>query len=205
MATSKFLFQMMFALLPIGGMAQTTDEGIRHLQRMDSLKNYANAAVDSLKSLGVTEYMKYKYSSRQLSVVKGIKGECMSTHEMLMNALFGLCYQNSIHARKLKAAYNLTNIRIRTNTEIFFAHMIDTYLLTSFSSTNKKLMQFIDSLKDREYISFDPIMEMSHTCYIFWHKGYLAIVFVPNSFTFNQKINDKIVSTTKEVLDHYHE
>ena len=66
-------------------------------------------------------------------------------------------------------------------------------------------MQFIDSLKDREYISFDPIMEMSHTCYIFWHKGYLAIVFVPNSFTFNQKINDKIVSTTKEVLDHYHE
>ncbi len=205
MATSKFLFQMMFALLPIGGMAQTTDEGIRHLQRMDSLKSYANAAVDSLKSLGVTEYMKYKYSSRQLSVVKGIKGECMSTHEMLMNALFGLCYQNSIHAHKLKAAYNLTNIRIRTNTEIFFAHMIDTYLLTSFSSTNKKLMQFIDSLKDREYISFDPIMEMSHTCYIFWHKGYLAIVFVPNSFTFNQKINDKIVSTTKEVLDHYHE
>ena len=205
MATSKFLFQMMFALLPIGGMAQTTDEGIRHLQRMDSLKSYANAAVDSLKSLGVTEYMKYKYSSRQLSVVKGIKGECMSTHEMLMNALFGLCYQNSIHARKLKAAYNLTNIRIRTNTEIFFAPMIDTYLLTSFSSTNKKLMQFIDSLKDREYISFDPIMEMSHTCYIFWHKGYLAIVFVPNSFTFNQKINDKIVSTTKEVLDHYHE
>ena len=205
MATSKFLFQMMFALLPIGGMAQTTDEGIRHLQRMDSLKSYANAAVDSLKSLGVTEYMKYKYSSRQLSVVKGIKGECMSTHEMLMNALFGLCYQNSIHARKLKAAYNLTNIRIRTNTEIFFDHIIDTYLLTSFSSTNKKLMQFIDSLKDREYISFDPIMEMSHTCYIFWHKGYLAIVFVPNSFTFNQKINDKIVSTTKEVLDHYHE
>lgn len=196
---------MMFALLPIGGMAQTTDEGIRHLQRMDSLKSYANAAVDSLKSLGVTEYMKYKYSSRQLSVVKGIKGECMSTHEMLMNALFGLCYQNSIHARKLKAAYNLTNIRIRTNTEIFFDHMIDTYLLTSFSSTNKKLMQLIDSLKDREYISFDPIMEMSHTCYIFWHKGYLAIVFVPNSFTFNQKINDKIVSTTKEVLDHYNE
>lgn len=205
MATSKFLFHMMFALLPIGGMAQTTDEGIRHLQRMDSLKSYANAAVDSLKSLGVTEYMKYKYSSRQLSVVKGIKGECMSTHEMLMNALFGLCYQNSIHARKLKAAYNLTNIRIRTNTEIFFDHMIDTYLLTSFSSTNKKLMQLIDSLKDREYISFDPIMEMSHTCYIFWHKGYLAIVFVPNSFTFNQKINDKIVSTTKEVLDHYNE
>ena len=205
MATSKFLFQMMFALLPIGGMAQTTDEGIRYLQRMDSLKSYANAAVDSLKSLGVTEYMKYKYSSRQLSVVKGIKGECMSTHEMLMNALFGLCYQNRIHARKLKAAYNLTNIRIRTNTEIFFDHMIDTYLLTSFSSTNKKLMQLIDSLKDREYISFDPIMEMSHTCYIFWHKGYLAIVFVPNSFTFNQKINDKIVSTTKEVLDHYNE
>lgn len=205
MVTSKFLFQMMFALLPIGGMAQTTDEGIRHLQRMDSLKSYANAAVDSLKSLGVTEYMKYKYSSRQLSVVKGIKGECMSTHEMLMNALFGLCYQNSIHARKLKAAYNLTNIRIRTNTEIFFDHMIDTYLLTSFSSTNKKLMQLIDSLKDREYISFDPIMEMSHTCYIFWHKGYLAIVFVSNSFTFNQKINDKIVSTTKEVLDHYNE
>lgn len=205
MATSKFLFHMMFALLPIGGMAQTTDEGIRHLQRMDSLKSYANAAVDSLKSLGVTEYMKYKYSSRQLSVVKGIKGECMSTHEMLMNALFGLCYQNSIHARKLKAAYNLTNIRIRTNTEIFFDHMIDTYLLTSFSSTNKKLMQLIDSLKDREYISFDPIMEMSHTCYIFWHKGYLTIVFVPNSFTFNQKINDKIVSTTKEVLDHYNE
>ena len=54
MATSKFLFQMMFALLPIGGMAQTTNEGIRHLQRMDSLKSYANAAVDSLKSLGVT-------------------------------------------------------------------------------------------------------------------------------------------------------
>ena len=205
MATSKFLFQMMFALLPIGGMAQTTDEGIRYLQRMDSLKSYVNAAVDSLKSLGVTEYMKYKYSSRQLSVVKGIKGECMSTHEMLMNALFGLCYQNRIHARKLKAAYNLTNIRIRTNTEIFFDHMIDTYLLTSFSSTNKKLMQLIDSLKDREYISFAPIMEMSHTCYIFWHKGYLAIVFVPNSFTFNQKINDKIVSTTKEVLDHYNE
>ncbi len=205
MATSKFLFQMMFALLPIGGMAQTTDEGIRHLQRMDSLKSYANAAVDSLKSLGVTEYMKYKYSSRQLSVVKGIKGECMSTHEMMMNALFGLCYQNRIHARKLKAAYNLTNIRIRTNTEIFFDHMIDTYLLTSFSSTNKKLMQLIDSLKDREYISFDPIMEMPHTCYIFWHKDYLAIVFVPNSFTFNQKINDKIVSTTKEVLDHYNE
>ncbi|WP_157765277.1 hypothetical protein [Prevotella intermedia] len=172
---------------------------------MDSLKSYANAAVDSLKSLGVTEYMKYKYSSRQLSVVKGIKGECMSTHEMMMNALFGLCYQNRIHARKLKAAYNLTNIRIRTNTEIFFDHMIDTYLLTSFSSTNKKLMQLIDSLKDREYISFDPIMEISHTCYIFWHKGYLAIVFVPNSFTFNQKINDKIVSTTKEVLDHYNE
>lgn len=205
MTTSKFLFQMMFALLPIGGMAQTTDEGIRHLQRMDSLKSYANTAVDSLKSLGVTEYMKYKYSSRQLSVVRGIKGECMSTHEMLMNALFGLCYQNRIHARKLKAAYNLTNIRIRTNTEIFFDHMIDTYLLTSFSSTNKKLMQLIDSLKDREYISFDPIMEMSHTCYIFWHKGYLAIVFVPNSFTFNQKINDKIVSTTKEVFDHYNE
>lgn len=205
MATSKFLFQMMFALLPIGGMAQTTNEGIRHLQRMDSLKSYANAAVDSLKSLGVTEYMKYKYSSRQLSVVKGIKGECMSTHEMMMNALFGLCYQNRIHARKLKAAYNLTNIRIRTNTEIFFDHMIDTYLLTSFSSTNKKLMQLIDSLKDREYISFDPIMEISHTCYIFWHKGYLAIVFVPNSFTFNQKINDKVVSTTKEVLDHYNE
>ncbi|BAU17644.1 hypothetical protein [Prevotella intermedia] len=205
MATSKFLFHMMFALLPIGGMAQTTDEGIRHLQRMDSLKSYANAAVDSLKSLGVTEYMKYKYNSRQLSVVKGVKGECMSTHEMLMNALFGLCYQNRIHARKLKAAYNLANIRIRTNTEIFFDHMIDTYLLTSFSSTNKKLMQLIDSLKDREYISFDPIMEMSHTCYIFWHKGYLAIVFVPNSFTFNQKINDKIVSTTKEVLDHYNE
>ncbi|WP_144010587.1 hypothetical protein [Prevotella intermedia] len=205
MATSKFLFQMMFALLPIGGMAQTTNEGIRHLQRMDSLKSYANAAVDSLKSLGVTEYMKYKYSSRQLSVVKGIKGECMSTHEMMMNALFGLCYQNRIHARKLKAAYNLTNIRIRTNTEIFFDHMIDTYLLTSFSSTNKKLMQLIDSLKDREYISFDPIMEMPHTCYIFWHKDCLAISFVPNSFTFSQKINDKIVSTTKEVLDHYHE
>ncbi|PIK18908.1 hypothetical protein CTI16_07460 [Prevotella intermedia] len=196
---------MMFALLPIGGMAQTTNEGIRHLQRMDSLKSYANAAVDSLKSLGVTEYMKYKYSSRQLSVVKGIKGECMSTHEMMMNALFGLCYQNRIHARKLKAAYNLTNIRIRTNTEIFFDHMIDTYLLTSFSSTNKKLMQLIDSLKDREYISFDPIMEMPHTCYIFWHKDCLAISFVPNSFTFSQKINDKIVSTTKEVLDHYHE
>lgn len=205
MATSKFLFQMMFALLPIGGMAQTTDEGIRHLQRMDSLKSYANAAVDSLKSLGVTEYMKYKYSSRQLSVVKGVKGECVSTHEMLMNALFGLCYQNRIHARKLKATYNLSNIRIHTNTEIFFDHMIDTYLLTSFSSTNKKLMQLIDSLKDREYISFDPIMEMSHTCYIFWRKGYLAIVFVPNSFTFTQKINDKIVSTTKEVLDHYNE
>ncbi|ATV37413.1 hypothetical protein CUB95_01985 [Prevotella intermedia] len=186
-------------------MAQTTNEGIRHLQRMDSLKSYANAAVDSLKSLGVTEYMKYKYSSRQLSVVKGIKGECMSTHEMMMNALFGLCYQNRIHARKLKAAYNLTNIRIRTNTEIFFDHMIDTYLLTSFSSTNKKLMQLIDSLKDREYISFDPIMEMPHTCYIFWHKDCLAISFVPNSFTFSQKINDKIVSTTKEVLDHYHE
>ncbi len=205
MATSKFLFQMMFALLPIGGMAQTTDEGIRHLQRMDSLKSYANAAVDSLKSLGVTEYMKYKYSSRQLSVVKGIKGECMSTHEMMMNALFGLCYQNRIHVRKLKVAYNLSNIRIRTNTEIFFDHMIDTYLLTSFSSTNKKLMQLIDSLKDREYISFDPIMEMPHTCYIFWHKGYLVIVFVPNSFIFSQKINDKIVSTTKEVLDHYNE
>ncbi len=205
MATSKFLFQMMFALLPIGGMAQTTDEGIRHLQRMDSLKSYANAAVDSLKSLGVTEYMKYKYSSRQLSVVKGVKGECMSTHEMLMNAFFGLCYQNRIHARKLKTAYNLTNIRIRTNTEIFFDHMIDTYLLTSFSSTNKKLMQLIDSLKDREYISFDPIMEMPHTCYIFWHKDCLAISFVPNSFTFSRKINDKIVSTTKEVLDHYNE
>lgn len=205
MATSKFLFQMMFALLPIGGMAQTADEGIRHLHRMDSLKSYANAAVDSLKSLGVTEYMKYKYSSRQLSVVKGIKGECMSTHEMMMNALLGLCYQNRIHARKLKATYNLTNIRIRTNTEIFFDHMIDTYLLTSFSSTNKKLMQLIDSLKDREFISFDPIMEMPHTCYIFWHKDCLAISFVPNNVTFSQKINDKIVSTTKEVLDHYHE
>ena len=205
MATSKFLFQMMFALLPIGGMAQTTDEGIRHLQRMDSLKSYANAAVDSLKSLGVTEYMKYKYSSRQLSVVKGIKGECMSTHEMMMNALSVLCNQNRIYAQKLKATYNLTNIRIHTNTEIFFHHMIDTYLLTSFSSANKKLMQLIDSLKNREYISFNPMFEMSHTCYIFWHKGYLAIVFVSNSFTFSQKINDKIVSTTKEVLDHYNE
>ena len=66
-------------------------------------------------------------------------------------------------------------------------------------------MKFVHSLKDKDYIVFDPIMKMPHVCYMFWYEEKLIMVFVPcRIIYFAEDVNDKIVEVAREALERYY-
>ena len=66
-------------------------------------------------------------------------------------------------------------------------------------------MRFVHSLKDKDYIVFDPIMKMSHVCYMFWYEEKLIMVFVPcRIISFSKDVDDKIVEVAREALERYY-
>ncbi|MFC2307765.1 MAG: hypothetical protein ACFNUH_01220 [Bacteroidota bacterium] len=186
------------------GVAQTVEDSIKTKQDIDEFEKYTHLAKDSLIVQNIVEYQKFCYSGRRFIIEKGDKGECESGHRLLMWSLSSVLSQNKIFIRNPQTDYCLTNLYVYTNTKLFFDNIIDVYVLSSFSSTNKSLMRFVCSLKNKSYIAFDPIMEMSHICYIFWYKEKLIITFVPNRIIFAKDVNDKIVEVAKEALECYY-
>ena len=66
-------------------------------------------------------------------------------------------------------------------------------------------MKFVHSLKDKDYIVFDPIMKMPHVCYMFWYEEKLIMIVVPcRILSFAKDVDDKIVEVAKEALERYY-
>lgn len=199
----RYYICIIIFLFSLSVVAQTIEDGIRIKQEIDEFEKYTHLAKDSLVVQNIVESQKFCYSERHFIVEKGDKGLCESTHRLLIWSFSSVLSQNKIFIRNPQIDYCLTNLYLYTNTELFFDHIIDVYVLSSFSSANKSLMKFVCSLKSKKYIAFDPIMEMSHICYIFWYKEKLIMAFVPNRIIFAKDVNDKIVEVTKEALEAY--
>ena len=191
-------------MVSVCGIAQTVDS-IGTIQVFDEFEKYTHLAKDSLAIQNIVEHQKFRYSARHFSIEKGEKGEAEVTHRLLMWSLSSVLSQNKIFVRKPQTDYYLTNLYVYTNTELFFNHIINVYVLSSFSSANKSLMKFVHSLKDKDYIVFDPIMKMPHVCYMFWYEEKLIMVFVPcRIIYFAKDVDDKIVEVAKEALERYY-
>lgn len=200
----RYYICIVIFFVSVCGIAQTVDS-IRNIQEFDKFEKYTHLAKDSLAIQNIVEHQKFCYSSRHFTIEKGEKGEAEVTHRLLMWSLSSVLSQNKILVRNPQAHYCLTNLYVYTNTELFFDHIIDLYVLSSFSSANKSLMKFVHSLKDKGYIAFDPIMKMSHVCYMFWHEEKLIMVLVPcRVISFAKDVNDKIVEVAKEALERYY-
>ena len=200
----RYYICIVIFFVSVCGIAQTVDS-IRNIQEFDKFKKYAHLAKDSLAIQNIVEHQKFCYSSRHFTIEKGEKGEAEATHRLLMWSLSSVLSQNKILVRNPQAHYCLTNLYVYTNTELFFNHIINVYVLSSFSSANKSLMRFVRSLKNRDYIVFDPIMKMPHVCYMFWYEEKLIMVFVPcRIIYFAKDVDDKIVEVAKEALERYY-
>ena len=185
-------------------MAQTVQD-IRNIQESDEFEKYTHLAKDSLAIQNIVAHQKFCHSSRHFTIEKGEKGEAVATHRLLMWSLSSVLSQNKIFVRKPQTDYYLTNLYVYTNTELFFNHIINVYVLSSFSSANKSLMKFVHSLKDKDYIVFDPIIKMPHVCYMFWYEEKLIMVFVPcRILSFAKDVDDKIVEVAREALERYY-
>ena len=200
----RYYICIVIFFVSVCGIAQTVDS-IGTIQVFDEFEKYTHLAKDSLAIQNIVEHQKFRYSARHFSIEKGEKGEAEVTHRLLMWSLSSVLSQNKILVRKPQTDYCLTNLYVYTNTELFFNHIINVYVLSSFSSANKSLMRFVRSLKNRDYIVFDPIMKMPHVCYMFWYEEKLIMVFVPcRIIYFAKDVNDKIVEVAKEALEHYY-
>ncbi len=198
----RIFLYIALALFSIGGTAQTFADINQFRQMAEQFESYAHLAKDSLEIRDVVEHQKYSYSARDLTVEVGEKGMCEATDAFLMRSLSSALDGQGIKIRNPRANYQLTNLHVYTNTELFFDHIIDVYMLSLFSLSNRKAMAFIQSLKTKDYIMFDPIMEMSHTCYMFWHGDKLIMAFVPNRYDFfKEDVSDKIVEVTRAAID----
>ena len=200
----RYYICIVIFFVSVCGMAQTVQD-IRNIQEVDEFEKYTHLAKDSLAIQNIVENQKFRYSSRHFTIEKGEKGEAVATHRLLMWSLSSVLSQNKILIRNPQANYCLTNLYVYTNTELFFDHIINVYVLSSFSSANKSLMRFVRSLKNRDYIVFDPIMKMPHVCYMFWYEEKLIMVFVPcRIIYFAKDVDDKIVEVAKEALERYY-
>ena len=200
----RYYICIVIFFVSVCGMAQTVQD-IRNIQEVDEFEKYTHLAKDSLAILNIVENQKFCHSSRHFTIEKGEKGEAVATHRLLMWSLSSVLSQNKILIRKPQTDYYLTNLYVYTNTELFFNHIINVYVLSSFSSANKSLMKFVHSLKDKDYIVFDPIMKMPHVCYMFWYEEKLIMVFVPcRIIYFAKDVDDKIVEVAKEALERYY-
>ena len=200
----RYYICIVIFLVSVCGIAQTVDS-IGTIQVFDEFEEYSHLAKDSLAIQNIVENQKFRYSARHFTVYKGEKGECETTHKFFIWSLLSVLWKNKIFVRKPQTDYYLTNLYVYTNTELFFNHIINVYVLSSFSSTNKSLMRFVRSLKNRDYIVFDPIMKMPHVCYMFWYEEKLIMVFVPcRIIYFAEDVNDKIVEVAKEALERYY-
>ena len=201
----RYYICIVIFLVSVCGIAQTVEDSIGTIQVFDEFEKYSHLAKDSLAIQNIVENQKFRYSARHFTVEKGEKGEAEVTHRLLMWSLSSVLWQNKISVRNPQADYCLTNLYVYTNTELFFNHIINVYVLSSFSSANKSLMRFVRSLKNRDYIVFDPIMKMPHVCYMFWYEEKLIMVFVPcRIIYFAKDVNDKIVEVAKEALERYY-
>lgn len=200
----RYYICIVIFFVSVCGIAQTVDS-IRNIQEFDKFEKYTHLAKDSLVIQNIVEHQKFRYSARHFTVEKGDRGECVSTHRLLMWSLSSVLSQNKISVRNPQTDYCLTNLYVYTNTELFFDHIINVYVLSSFSSANKSLMKFVHSLKDKDYIVFDPIMKMSHVCYMFWYEEKLIMILVPcRIISFAKDVDDKIVEVAKEALERYY-
>ena len=200
----RYYICIIFFFVSVCGMAQTVQD-IRNIQESDEFEKYTHLAKDSLAIQNIVAHQKFCRSSRHLTIEKGEKGEAVATDRLLMWSLSSVLSQNKILIRKPQTDYYLTNLYVYTNTELFFNHIINVYVLSSFSSANKSLMRFVRSLKNRDYIVFDPIMKMPHVCYMFWYEEKLIMVFVPcRIIYFAKDVDDKIVEVAKEALERYY-
>lgn len=200
----RYYICIVIFLVSVCGIAQTVDS-IGTIQVFDEFEKYTHLAKDSLAIQNIVEHQKFRYSARHFSIEKGEKGEAEVTHRLLMWSLSSVLSQNKIFVRKPQTDYCLTNFYVYTNTELFFDHIINVYVLSPFSSVNKSLMKFVHSLKDKDYIVFDPIMKMSHVCYMFWYEEKLIVILVPcRIISFAKDVDDKIVEVTKEALERYY-
>ena len=200
----RYYICIVIFFVSVCGIAQTVDS-IGTIQVFDEFEKYSHLAKDSLAIQNIVEHQKFRYSARHFTIEKGEKGEAEVTHRLLMWSLSSVLSQNKISVRNPQTDYCLTNLYVYTNTELFFNHIINVYVLSSFSSANKSLMRFVRSLKNRDYIVFDPIMKMPHVCYMFWYEEKLIMVFVPcRIIYFAKDVDDKIVEVAKEALERYY-
>ena len=200
----RYYICIVIFFVSVCGIGQTVDS-IRNIREFDEFEKYTHLAKDSLAIQNIVEHQKFRYSARHFIVEKGDRGEYVSTHRLLMWSLSSVLSQNKIFVRKPQADYCLTNLYVYTNTELFFDHIINVYVLSSFSSANKSLMKFVHSLKDKDYIVFDPIMKMPHVCYMFWYEEKLIMILVPcRIISFAKDVDDKIVEVAKEALERYY-
>lgn len=201
----RYYICIVIFLVSVCGIAQTVEDSIGTIQVFDEFEEYSHLAKDSLAIQNIVENQKFRYSARHFTVYKGEKGECETTHKFFIWSLLSVLWKNKIFVRKPQTDYYLTNLYVYTNTELFFNHIINVYVLSSFSSTNKSLMRFVRSLKNRDYIVFDPIMKMPHVCYMFWYEEKLIMIFVPcRVIYFAKDVDDKIVEVAKEALERYY-
>ena len=201
----RYYICIVIFLVSVCGIAQTVEDSIGTIQVFDEFEEYSHLAKDSLAIQNIVENQKFRYSARHFTVYKGEKGECETTHKFFIWSLLSVLWKNKIFVRKPQIDYYLTNLYVYTNTELFFNHIINVYVLSSFSSANKSLMRFVRSLKNRDYIVFDPIMKMPHVCYMFWYEEKLIMVFVPcRIIYFAKDVDDKIVEVAKEALERYY-
>lgn len=201
----RYYICIVIFFVSVCGIAQTVEDSIGTIQVFDEFEKYSLLAKDSLAIQNIVENQKFCHSSRHFTIEKGEKGEARTTHRLLMWSLSSVLSQNKILVRNPQADYCLTNLYVYTNTELFFDHIINVYVLFSFSSANKSLMRFVRSLKNRDYIVFDPIMEMSHVCYMFWYEEKLIMILVPcRIISFAKDVDDKIVEVAKEALERYY-
>ena len=200
----RYYICIVIFFVSVCGIAQTVDS-IRNIRECDEFEKYTHLAKDSLAIQNMGEHQKFCYSSRHFTIEKGEKGEAEATHRLLMWSLSSVLSQNKILVRNPRVDYCLTNLYVYTNTELFFDRIINVYVLSSFSSANKSLMKFVHSLKDKDYIAFDPIMKMSHVCYMFWYEEKLIMILVPcRIISFAKDVDDKIVEVAKEALERYY-
>ena len=201
----RYYICIVIFLVSVCGIAQTVEDSIGTIQVFDEFEKYSHLAKDSLAIQNIVENQKFRYSARHFTVEKGDRGECVSTHRLSMWALSSVLSQNKILVRKPQTDYCLTNLYVYTNTELFGDHIINMYVFSRFSSANKSLMKFVHSLKNRDYIVFDPIMKMSHVCYMFWYEEKLIMILVPcRILSFAKDVDDKIVEVAKEALERYY-
>ena len=132
----SYYISIVLFFVSLCGIAQTVDS-IRNIQEFDKFEKYTHLAKDSLAIQSMEEHQKFCYSSRHFTIEKGEKGEAEATHRLLMWSLSSVLSQNKILVRNPQADYCLTNLYVYTNTELFFDHIINLYVLSSFSSANK--------------------------------------------------------------------